>query len=148
MKKNIIICALALTSLGLSAFAFRSEKPSVKTDKTAYQELKTYSISLNVKDIKTSYEFYQKLGFETMIGGGLEQGWIIVENGHCKLGLFQGLFPKNTITFNPENGRQVLETLKSNGIEPSFTMGFDKEEGPCTISIVDPDGNPILIDQH
>ncbi len=71
-----------------------------------------------------------------------------MSNGETKIGLFQGFFPSNTITFNPENARPLFKNIKDVGIQVAFEMGIDKKEGPCTFSIVDPDGNAILIDQH
>ena len=109
----------------------------------------SYSISLNVQDIAKSYAFYGKLGFAPIEGkGSIAQKWMILSNGETKIGLFQGMFPSNTITFNPKDGRSIYSKLKKEGVEPAFESGMEKEEGPCTFSIIDPDGNPILIDQH
>ena len=111
--------------------------------------LGTYSISLNVKDISASNDFYHKLGFAPIEGmGAAEQRWMILTNGRTKIGLFQGMFPSNTMTFNPEDARSIHNVLEQEGIKPTFQTGLDENEGPCTFSIVDPDGNPILIDQH
>src|SRR5690606_11079560 len=108
-----------------------------------------YSISLNIKDISKSKDFYQKLGFEAVEGmGSVEQKWMMVSNGETKIGLFQGMLPNNTITLNPTDGRSIYKELKEKGIEPTFASGMDNKDGPCTYSIADPDGNPILIDQH
>lgn len=113
------------------------------------QNLGSYSLSLNVKDILASMTFYQKLGFEPVEGqGSAEQKWIMLSNGEAKIGLFQGMFPMNTLTFTPADGRAIHKMLISHGITPVFAIGLDKEEGPCSFSIIDPDGNPILIDQH
>lgn len=120
--------------------------------------LGAFSMSLNVKDIQESLEFYQKLGF-TKIGGDIEQNWLILNNGETTLGLFQGMFEKNTLTFVPgwdQKGnktetftdvRDIQQHLIDEGInvlskvEPETT-------GPGSCFITDPDGNPILIDQH
>lgn len=142
LKRNLLVTSSFLL---LILMAFSSVKPS----NTEEVQMGTYSISLNVKDISKSKMFYQNLGFEMLEGiGGIEQNWIILSNGEAKIGLFQGLFPNNTITFNPTDARSIYSHVKTKGIVPTFEMGFDKGVGPCTFSIADPDGNPILIDQH
>ncbi len=120
--------------------------------------LGAFSISLAVKDINKSKEFYEKLGF-TVFAGVLEQNWLIMRNGAHVLGLFQGMFEKNILTFNPgwdQNAnimtnytdvRELQKDLKAKGII------FDQEadvtsSGPASFVITDPDGNPILVDQH
>jgi lactoylglutathione lyase len=120
--------------------------------------LGAFSISLAVKDIQASKNFYQKLGFEIM-SGNQEQNWLILKNGTTVIGLFQGMFKKNILTFNPGWGHnaQNLETftdvrdlqkeLKAKGI--SLTQEADETStGPASFTLTDPDGNPILIDQH
>jgi len=121
-------------------------------------QLGAFSISLNVKDIHASLAFYQKLGF-TKFGGDIEQNWLILKNGDTIIGLFQGMFKQNTLTFNPgwdanakaleafTDVRDIQKQLKSSGIE----LAEEAEEtstGPAHIILTDPDGNPILIDQH
>lgn len=121
-------------------------------------QLGAFSVSLAVKDIEASKSFYEKLGFE-MIGGNVEQGWLILKNGDHVIGLFQGMFERNMLTFNPgwdQNGneldtftdvRELQRELKERGI----TMVSEADEtttGPASCMVVDPDGNPILIDQH
>jgi len=121
-------------------------------------DLGAFSISLAVKDIKASKVFYQKLGFNE-VGGVLSQNWLIMRNGDHTIGLFQGMFDKNILTFNPgwdKNG-QNLETftdirilqkqLKDQGLELMSEAGEDSE-GPASIMLSDPDGNTILLDQH
>ncbi len=121
-------------------------------------ELGQFSVSLSVKDIRASLAFYEKLGFRP-VGGKLEQNWIVLQNGTTKIGLFQGMFPRNMLTFNPGWGpeRQTLErfqdvrelqrTLKAAGI--TITVEADeKTQGPAHFVITDPDGNPVLVDQH
>ena len=123
----------------------------VNSNQTSEEKIATgkYSISLNVNDIIKSKIFYEQLGFETLPEmGSVEQKWLILSNGETKIGLFQGLFPSNTITFNPSDVRKIHKKLKEQGITPVFATGMDKLEGPCTFSISDPDGNPILFDQH
>jgi predicted lactoylglutathione lyase len=121
-------------------------------------DLGAFSVSLSVKDIKVSKEFYEKLGF-TVFGGDITQNWLIMKNQSCIIGLFQGMFEKNILTFNPgwdENAqkidsftdiRDIQKELKSKGIE--IQDGADEgTSGPASFTIVDPDGNPILVDQH
>jgi catechol 2,3-dioxygenase-like lactoylglutathione lyase family enzyme len=109
----------------------------------------SFSLSLSVADIKASSEFYQRLGFKPMQGaGGLEQKWMILKKGETKIGLFQGMFPKNTLTFHPSDARSIYKTLVAQGQEVTFVNGMDQDHGPASFMIIDPDGNPILFDQH
>lgn len=121
-------------------------------------ELGAFSISLAVKDIHASKAFYEKLGFE-VFGGEISQNWLILKNGEHVIGLFQGMFEKNMLTFNPgwDQDAQKLDTftdvrelqrqLKAQGLE--FTTEAEEgTTGPAGFMIVDPDGNPILFDQH
>ncbi len=116
------------------------------------------SISLNVKCIKASREFYEKLGFE-VTGGSETDNWLILKNGTCIVGLFQGMFERNILTFNPgwdnnatmldefDDVRVIQETLQKKGL--TFTTLADPNStGPASCMLEDPDGNPILIDQH
>ena len=120
-------------------------------------DLGCYSTSLAVKDIAASLDFYEKLGFE-VTGGDAEQGWLILRNGQTTLGLFQGMFERNILTFNPglapsmvqldefTDVREIQRVLKSRGLE--LTSEADEStSGPASITLTDPDGNPILIDQ-
>ena len=108
-----------------------------------------YSISLSVADVAASKAFYSKLGFDPIPGAGsLDQKWILMSNGETKIGLFQGLFPKNTLTFNPNNVRNIHQQIINQNIPITFAQGIENKEGPCSIMIADPDGNPILFDQH
>lgn len=121
-------------------------------------DLGAFSISLNVKDIETSRDFYAQLGFEP-IGGNAEQNWLILRNGPHVIGLFQGMFEKNTLTFNPgwdQQGREtesftdvrdIQKQLKQLGI-PLASEADENTHGPASFLIIDPDGNPILVDQH
>ena len=121
-------------------------------------QLGAFSISLAVKDIAASLAFYQKLGFE-IFGGDIAQNWLILKNGDAIIGLFQGMFEKNILTFNPgwdANAQQVdgftdirelQQRLKAESVE--LAMEADESTtGPASIMLHDPDGNPILIDQH
>ncbi len=121
-------------------------------------ELGNFSVSLTVKDIKASKAFYEKLDFKE-VGGKLEQNWIILQNGTTTIGLFQGMFEKNTLTFNPgwdSNARELdsftdvrdlQRQLKAKGVE-LISEADESTAGPASFSAVDPDGNPILVDQH
>ena len=121
-------------------------------------ELGAFSVSLAVKDIAVSQSFYEKLGFQ-VFGGDAAQNWLILKNGDCVIGLFQGMFENNILTFNPgwdQNAeqldkftdvRELQRQLKAQGIE--FANEVDESTtGPASFVIVDPDGNPILVDQH
>ena len=120
--------------------------------------LGAFSVSLAVKDLQASKAFYEKLAFE-VVGGNAAQNWLILRNGAVTLGLFQGMFDRNMLTFNPgwddkaqpvgefTDVREHQRRLKSNGIE--LTAAADEgTTGPASIMLVDPDGNQILIDQH
>lgn len=108
-----------------------------------------FSMSLAVKDLTAAIAFYQKLGFKPVAGlGGPDQKWIILQQSEEKIGLFQSLFPSNTLTFYPLDARALFKKVKAAGIEIAFAMGMDKTEGPCSFSISDPDGNAILFDQQ
>lgn len=109
-----------------------------------------HSLSLAVKDIKASKEFYEKLGFEALQQfGSVEEKWLIMQRGDYKIGLFQDMFEENIITFNPSDARTIYHDLKGKDI--SFLMespSINDENGPCHFCIADPDGNQILFDQH
>ena len=121
-------------------------------------ELGAFSVSLTVKDLEASKSFYEKLGFQ-VFGGDAAQNWLIMKNGDHVIGLFQGMFEKNILTFNPgwdQNAtaltsftdvRDLQRALKAQGL----TLEVEADEsttGPASFVVIDPDGNPILIDQH
>jgi len=121
-------------------------------------QLGNFSVSLAVKDLKASRAFYEKLGFRAF-GGQAEQNWLILQNETATIGLFQGMFEKNLLTFNPgwdrnaktlptfEDVRDLQSKLASQGLE--FTVKADEaSSGPASFMLTDPDGNPILVDQH
>lgn len=121
-------------------------------------QLGNFSVSLAVKSLKESKAFYEKLGFEGF-GGDESQGWLILKNGLCTIGLFQGMFEENILTFNPgwnadgetledfQDIRELQRTLKDHGI--TFSREADEDgSGPSSFVITDPDGNHILVDQH
>lgn len=124
---------------------------------TICMELGNFSISLSVKDIKKSRAFYETLGF-SVIHGDESQNWLIMQNKTATIGLFQGMFDKNILTFNPgwdKSGkeldsytdiRDLQKKLKEKRVE--LKQEVESENGPGSFTIVDPDGNPILVDQH
>jgi len=117
-----------------------------------------FSLSLTVKDIEVSKKFYETLGFKSF-AGVLDDKWIIMKNGDVTIGLFEGMFEKNMLTFNPgwndqaenlesyKDIREIQEELREKGIEFE-SMAEENTEGPGSFMIIDPDGNPILVDQH
>ena len=121
-------------------------------------ELGAFSISLAVKNIESSRTFYENFGFK-VIGGDASQNWLILRNGDHTIGLFQGMLEKNTLTFNPgwdkhaaqvdtfTDVRDLQRQLKSQGVE-LLTEADETTSGPASFVAVDPDGNPILVDQH
>jgi len=121
-------------------------------------QLGAFSISLAVKDIHASRDFYAKLGFSDM-GGDASQGWLILKNGDHIIGLFQGMFDKNILTFNPgwdQDAKELAEfddirvlqrRLREAGVE-FITEADETTTGPASFTLLDPDGNPVLVDQH
>ena len=121
-------------------------------------ELGAFSVSLAVKDIKASQAFYEKFGFEPVLGDAA-QNWLILRNAGHVIGLFQGMFDRNILTFNPgwnqdaqrqqsfTDVRELQRQLKAQGV--TFAQEADESTaGPASFVVVDPDGNPILVDQH
>jgi lactoylglutathione lyase len=121
-------------------------------------QLGAFSISLAVKDIEASRAFYEKLGFQSF-GGDASQNWLILKNGDHIVGLFQGMFEKNILTFNPgwdqdahevdpfTDVRELQRQLRVQGV--AFASEADESTtGPASFIVVDPDGNPVLVDQH
>ena len=121
-------------------------------------KLGAFSTSLNVKDLKASKAFYETLGF-TVFGGDIKQNYLIMKNEDSIIGLFQGMFTSNIMTFNPgwdqsaqniepfDDIRQIQAEFKANGIEISTKID-ENSHGPANFTVTDPDGNVILIDQH
>ena len=121
-------------------------------------ELGNFSVSLAVKDLEASKVFYEKLGF-TVFFGEQSQNWLIMKNGHHAIGLFQGMFDKNILTFNPgwnseaqplkefTDVRELQRRLKDRGVT-MITQADESSTGPASFMIMDPDGNTILVDQH
>ena len=120
-------------------------------------DLGQFSMSLAVKDISRSMDFYQKLGFEVVDDGHMHMddafadsdthSWRILKNGNAAIGLFQGMFEGNILTFNPDDLRPILKQLKESGVD--FRSEADMtNKSPCSATLADPDGNAILLDQH
>jgi lactoylglutathione lyase len=109
-------------------------------------DLGTFSVSLAVKDIRASRAFYEKLGFE-VFDGKEEDNWLMLRSGSTKIGLFQGMFDDNILTFNPTDARAIQKHLKAQGIA-DFTLEADESTtGPAHFTLNDPDGNNIMFDQ-
>jgi catechol 2,3-dioxygenase-like lactoylglutathione lyase family enzyme len=121
-------------------------------------ELGNFSISLAVKDIDASRAFYEKFGF-TVFGGNAAQKWLILKNGDHVIGLFQGMFDRNMLTFNPgwdsnanrldafTDVRELQRALKAQGVL-LLSEADESASGPASFMAIDPDGNPVLVDQH
>lgn len=121
-------------------------------------KLGSFTVCLVVKDIKASKSFYEKLDFKE-VSGDMKKNWIVLQNGTTKIGLFQGLFEKNLLSFNPgvtperevlkefQDVREIQHVLKERGVKLQSEVD-EKSDGPAGFMIVDPDGNQIMIDQH
>lgn len=121
-------------------------------------KLGAFSISLAVKDIAASRAFYEKLGFD-IFGGNQDQNWLILKNGQTIIGLFQGMFERNALTFNPgwdqdcntldnfEDVRALQARLSKAGLDTGVPIEAGTS-GPAHFAMIDPDGNPVLVDQH
>jgi catechol 2,3-dioxygenase-like lactoylglutathione lyase family enzyme len=166
MKKKYIIIAGLVVSFATgyyhnTIFAQKSLNGNVvktQTKKPNNMKLGAFSISLSVKDLKTSKEFYEKLGFNAF-AGSVEQNYLIMKNDNALIGLFQGMFQGNILTFNPgwnenakniekfEDIRDIQKRFKNSGL--TLTSEADeKTKGPASLMLSDPDGNVILLDQH
>jgi len=162
MKKTTLLL------VGLAAsfcFGFYTRKENAKpvdkpitTQKITPMKVGAFSISLSVKDIHASKKFYETMGF-TVLGGDLKKNYLIMKNGNSLIGLFQGMFKGNILTFNPgwdESGnkigafddvRKIQQQLKSSGIKLD-SEADETTSGPASFMLTDPDGNVILFDQH
>jgi len=121
-------------------------------------ELGAFSVSLTVKDLEASRSFYEKFGFE-VFGGDASQNWLILKNGDHVIGLFHGMFDRNVLTFNPGwdsnanaldefvDVRELQRQLKAQGVQ-LVSEADESTTGPASFIAVDPDGNPIYVDQH
>lgn len=170
MKKSTLVI-LGIAAAFCFGFAFKAtitKQPNsdiaIKQEvdnrnvKTESMKLGAFSVSLSVKDLETSKKFYEALGF-TVFGGDLKMNYLIMKNGSTLIGLFQGMFEGNILTFNPgwdenattlqqfEDIRVIQRKLKASGIKLE-TEADEKTKGPASITIKDPDENAILLDQH
>jgi catechol 2,3-dioxygenase-like lactoylglutathione lyase family enzyme len=155
MKAHTLTLAAALA---LIATVGVTTALSTQATEKKPMELGNFSVSLAVKDIKASKAFYEKLDFK-VVGGKLEQNWIVLQNGAAKIGLFQGMFDKNIMTFNPgwtkdketlkdfQDVRELQRTLKARGLA-MVPEADETTEGPAYFQLADPDGNTLLFDQH
>lgn len=166
MILGVIAAALAGCAATSEESIFESqpavEKPATspsekaKTTETPMQ-LGNFSVSLAVKDLAKSRSFYEKLGFTYKGGDG--KSWVVLKNDTAIIGLFQGMFDKNMLTFNPgwdadcnklaefTDVRELQRRLREQGIEPT-TPADTATTGPASFVVIDPDGNPVLVDQH
>lgn len=148
--------AIALASLTSACMNTRPHDEPTKKD--ASMHLGNFSVSLNVKDIQASKAFYEKLDFK-QVNGNVDQKWVVLQNGTTTIGLFQGMFERNMLTFNPgwtpmketlndfQDVRELQQALKARGVELK-PEADEATDGPAFFMLVDPDGNPILVDQH
>jgi catechol 2,3-dioxygenase-like lactoylglutathione lyase family enzyme len=152
-----IVGVLAIYLAGI-ATARTIEPPASEASRDSPVRLGNFSVSLVVKDISASRAFYEKLGFHPIMGDEAKN-WLILQNETSTIGLFQGMFTKNTLTFNPgwdrtaatlpefDDVRAIQRTLMSRGLTLTLEAN-ESTSGPASIMVTDPDGNPILIDQH
>nr|WP_287403837.1 VOC family protein [Candidatus Brachybacter algidus] len=166
MKRTILIIIGFVATFGIGFYSntvsanisVKGNTALINTKKQSNLKLGAFSISLSVKDLMSSKEFYEKLGFNTF-AGSMEQNYLIMKNENALIGLFQGMFQGNILTFNPgwdENAsnlenfddiRKIQSQLKNNGL--TLTSEADeKTKGPASLMLTDPDGNVILLDQH
>ncbi|HZK80550.1 MAG TPA: VOC family protein [Humisphaera sp.] len=146
-----------LAFMGGCAPMHATKPPTSQIAGVKQMKLGNFSVSLAVKDLAASRAFYEKLGFRVV--GGNPAHYLILQNQTSTIGLFQGMFDKNILTFNPgwdrncstlpdfDDVRDIQRTLKERGISPA-TAADESTTGPASIMLIDPDGNPILIDQH
>ncbi len=151
MKKSILLLTISLLSSTLISFAQEALSKETQIKPGAF------SVSLSVKDLHASEQFYETLGF-TVFGGDTTKNYLIMKNGNCLIGLFKGMFQGNILTFNPgwdENAqntdpftdvREIQKLLKNKGI-PLVTEADEKSTGPASFMVKDPDGNLLLFDQ-
>ena len=155
--RYLVVCMLALFTVGCAASNAGNPAPQ-HHDGVAPMRLGNFSVSLAVKDLAASRAFYEKLGFRA-IGGDPSQNWLILRSGQATIGLFQGMFDRNILTFNPgwdaegkpladfDDVREIQRALQAMGVALTTTAD-ETGTGPASLVLVDPDGNPILLDQH
>ncbi len=159
MKKHtLILCLIASFCLGSYFMSLYAKQNPINTKEENNIKVGAFSISLNVKDVNASKSFYESLGF-TAFAGGKEKNYYIMKNGNALIGIFQGMFKGNMLTFNPgwdENAKNIesfddiriiQKHLKSKGLTINLEAD-EKSTGPASCMVTDPDGNIILFDQH
>ncbi len=151
---TVLCCFLLFGTL----ISFRSPSQEKGVAPMSELPLGNFSVSLTVKDVQASKEFYEKLGFK-MSGGDIKRKYVIMQNATSTIGLYQGMFEKNSLTYNPgwdrdcktlpdyQDVRDLQQELKKRGLTPVVSAD-EKTNGPAFFMLADPDGNPILIDQH
>lgn len=148
---------MKLAHILLSGFILVAATQAPPPARTNPMDLGNFSVSLTVRDINASKAFYERLGF-VQVHGNIAQRWVIMRNGDTKIGLFQGMFPRNLLTFNPgwdrdgnatatyEDVRSIQRRLREAGLDAGTPIA--SASGPAHFTVTDPDGNPILFDQH
>jgi len=151
MRTRVLCAVAACVAVSGAALVTGQQTGATKV------RLGNFSVSLAVKDLNASREFYEKLGFRVI--GGNRRNWAILQNETATIGLFQGMFEKNSLTFNPgwdrnsktlpefDDVRSIQRALKSRGLKLQ-TEADESSTGPASFVLADPDGNPILVDQH
>ena len=150
--------AAALVGAAIAGVVVAGSPSRAEGPKEERVELGNFSVSLAVKDLAASRAFYEKLGFKAGFGDA-KKNWLILQNGACTIGLFQGMFERNMLTFNPgwtasaqpletfQDVRDIQRVLKERGLKPTVEAD-ETSKGPASLIVTDPDGNPVLIDQH
>jgi catechol 2,3-dioxygenase-like lactoylglutathione lyase family enzyme len=153
-----LLAGLLVCALGGCASSLTTNTPGGSVTGEQPIRLGNFSVSLAVKDLSVSRAFYEKLGFRA-IAGDPARNWLILQNETSTIGLFQGMYDRNLLTFNPgwdrkgsalpdfDDVRDIQSALKRRGITPT-TAADESTTGPASLTLLDPDGNPILIDQH
>lgn len=156
--KRAVLCLIAVASLAIYPIALVRSDEEAEKKKKADVQLGNFSVSLVVKDISASREFYEKLGFK-VVAGAEKQKYLVMQNATSTIGLHQGRLEKNSLTFNPgwdrnaqtlpsyQDVRDIQRELKLRGLNPTVAVD-ESTTGPAFMTLIDPDGNPILIDQH
>ena len=158
-KLSFLLCVSCLVFMPLKNYSADSVQPQSPTNqKEQRMDLGNFSVSLAVKDIEASKAFYEKFGFKVFMGNAAQK-WLIMKNGDHVIGLFQGMFEKNVLTFNPgwdsnaknlptfTDVRELQRQLKTKGVKLQKEAD-EGSTGPASFIAVDPDGNQILVDQH
>lgn len=156
--KSILASLILLTATACVSVASKDTPQTKPKDMNHRTSIGAFSVSLTVKDLAASRAFYEKLGFE-VTGGNQEQNWLVLRNADATVGLFQGMFENNIMTFNPgwnrqaqpinefEDVRVLQQQFKAAGLQLQ-TEADESTTGPASFVLLDPDGNTILVDQH